>query len=345
MGVPSQPATKERYVLSDSELMRIQDAGEKMSRPVTLLVNRSGTDHPLESALLNIARQISGVSMNRIQIDEGEQSDTLPRPSITLAVESRKTIHYAAAPEGPEFEPFLDALMWLGQAKPLPDQQVYEPLKNVGDPADILVLIAAACPHCPQVVRSILALAASKPSVSVVVADALEFPDLTERYKVKSTPTTIINDGLTIVGQITTNELVHHLVESVEVDSLTTVLDTMIKSGRAEDAGVLICRQDRPEAILPLYVSTEFSGRMGALVAIEEALTENPRVFDPIVGDLANLLVHEDAGIRGDTAELLGKIGRPEALPALRKAVEDPNPDVREAVEEAIEILEASTAD
>ncbi len=78
---------------------------------------------------------------------------------------------------------------------------------------------------------------------------------------------------------------------------------------------------------------------MGALVAIEEALGVNPRIMDPIVSDLIALLSQDGIALRGDTAELLGKIGNPAAEPALRNATEDADPDVREAAEEALTLV------
>ena len=55
------------------------------------------------------------------------------------------------------------------------------------------------------------------------------------------------------------------------------------------------------------------------------------------------LMEHADHRIRGDTADLLGKIGSPEAIPALKKAAADKNPDVVEAVEEALEEIATGT--
>jgi HEAT repeat protein len=102
----------------------------------------------------------------------------------------------------------------------------------------------------------------------------------------------------------------------------------------------LLCCENRPDAILPIYLSKEFSVRMGALVTMDEALEMDPRILDPLVDDLVLLLSQDEVALRGDTAELLGKIGNPSAIPALKKAAEDPDPDVREAVEEALEVLE-----
>ena len=39
--------------------------------------------------------------------------------------------------------------------------------------------------------------------ITVNVVDALQISDFVERFKVKSTPTIVINEGMTIVGRIT----------------------------------------------------------------------------------------------------------------------------------------------
>jgi len=44
--------------------------------------------------------------------------------------------------------------------------------------------------------------------------------------------------------------------------------------------------------------------------------------------------------VRGDIADLLGKIGDRKALPAIKKLLEDPDPNVVEAAEEAVETIE-----
>jgi thioredoxin-like negative regulator of GroEL len=327
-------------VLSDNDLMNVQQASRTMSRPVTILVNSVGTNDPFEKNLLNVARQIAGVSSEFVRIEDGRETVLPDKPSITLSSPHGGNISYAAVPEGLELSPFLDALMWLGQAKTLPSSDALESLGQVSASADVLVLIAPVCPHCPSVVRKILSMAVRQPLIKVTVADAVQFPDLADRYKVKSTPTVIINDRATLVGQLTEEQIVDHLLPSEEIGALSKALSTMIQAGRAEDAGDLLCRERKPEAVVPIYVAPEFSLRMGALVAMEEALEKDPRSLDPIVDELTGLLFHQDAPLRGDTAELLGKIGNQKAVPALRKAADDPDPDVREAVEEALEVLE-----
>ena len=326
-------------MLSDKELLQVQIASEKLVRPVTIHVSANQTLDAFGANLVNVGRQISGVTMNRILIEDDEDSPFADKPSLTLSVDGQKNIHYLAVPEGHEFGPFLDAVSWLGQGKEMPDGRLYEPLRKVTDPVDILVLVASVCPHCPHAVRAALGLAVYQPSIRVTVADALQFPDIVERFKVKSTPTTIVNGGLTIVGQINVPQLVDHIVSAGQSEKMSAILRSMIETGRAEDAGTLLSQGHDPSAILPLYTAPEFALRMGSLVAMEAALEADSRSLDPIVDDLAGLLTHEEVGLRGDTAELLGKIGNSSAIPALSQAVMDPDPDVREAAIEALDIL------
>lgn len=326
-------------MLSDVELAQVQAAGDEITSPVTISLYSGGADEAFGRKLSNVAYQISGVSMNRIRSEPGDGGVFPDKPSLSLSGGSARNVHYYAMPEGPEFGPFIDAVRWLGGASQLPAGEANDRLASLTSPVNVVVLIAAQCPHCPRMVRTAVSLAVTQPLVTLSVVDALQFADIAEHFKVKSTPTTIIDDGLTIVGALDAAGLSEKILTAVSGESLTPILDSMISSGRAEDAGALVCQVNQPDALLPLFTSREFARRMGALVALDAALEQNPRSLDPIVGDLCLLLSDEEAGLRGDTAELLGKIGNPAAIPALNAASGDPDPDVKEAVLEALDAL------
>jgi alkyl hydroperoxide reductase subunit AhpF len=325
-------------LLSDRELITVQEISAKLDNPLTLYINRGADPDRYQTALLNIAVQINGVSNDSIRLEEWSASVFPEKTSLTFGPE--QNIIYFAAPLGREFQPFMDAIAWAGKALPGADKKLSRELARIEREIKLTVLIAEACPHCPQAVRSALALAVAQPKIKLTVIDASYDERLAERYKVKSTPTIVVDDGLSLVGGVSGQDLVNLLLKAVS-GNLTEVIDSMIKNGRAEEAGALICNEMAPEAVIPIYTAPEFSNRMGALVAMEEALSINPRIFDPIVQDLTKLLLGDDMPLRGDTAELLGKIGDPAALPALEKALSDPDPDVREAVEEAIENIKS----
>lgn len=328
-------------MLSDSELIRVQDISSKLTKPVRLVLFGTGNQSPIERQIFDIARQVSGVSMNRIILEESPEPVIIGKPSITLTNGEERRIHYLAFAQGAEFTPFLEAIAWLGGGSQAKNQSLAGLLDELTYPIDLKVLIANSCPHCPHTVRAALSLAMQSNFVSVTVIDALEFSDLAEKFKCKSTPTTIINDGLTIVGNIGAEELAKKVMESANETSLTAVVDSMVKCGRAEDAAKLVCRKHQPSALIEVYRQKEFSTRIGALVAMEHALEINPEIFDEVIADLCDLLFSDDVGLKGDTAELLGKIGNTQAIPSLKRALDDQDEDVQEAVQEALQILEA----
>jgi hypothetical protein len=331
---------KEQMVLSDRDLMMVQDKLQEISAPVTMLIAGTGEETPFETNLLTVARQIAGVSPNAIIFDDSGEKVFPGKPVITLSSAGSGNIHYVAVPEGPELAPFLDAIRWLGSGQGLPESKSLELLDGKTDPSNILVLIAGACPNCPDVVRRALTVAARQPLIRVTILDVIQNEDIGKRFKVKSTPTVIIDDAATHVGTLTLEKLISYLLHSGVDEELSGILESMINAGRAQDAADLLCRKKQPQALLPLYATPDFTARMGALLVFDESLEKDPRIFDPIVGQLIDLLSHENAGLRGDTAELLGRIGASETIPALRKAIEDPDPDVCEAAREALQLLE-----
>ncbi len=327
-------------MLNDTDLMKVQDIAARLAEPVTLHVSGAREGEPFDENLANTARQIAGVSANRILLEEVDPPIFLGKPSVTISSSKGGNIHYLMAPEGLELDPFLDGIAWMGGAEEAPRSDEIDRLSSLSSPVSVLALAATVCPHCPMVIRTVLSAAVGRPLIKVSVVDAVQFSDMAEQYKVRATPTVIINGAATLVGQVTAGELTDHILGASIPESLTETLDSMIKAGRASDAAALVCDRKRPDALLPIYLSQEFSVRMGALVALEEALEIDARCLDPIVDRLIELLSSDDTALRGDTAVLLGKVGDKRAAPAIKQLLEDENEDVRDAAEEALDELE-----
>jgi hypothetical protein len=325
-------------LLNDNDLMNVQETASKLVSPVYLKFNYGSADTEYAALMAGLAAQITGVSANKIEYSEWNSPLAPNKPSICISNDTGKEIFYLAAPEGMELAPFLKAVSWLGGASELPKSPSIAALAAISDQMHVNVMIASVCPHCPATVTAAVAVALSGNSITLAVIDALEFQEFAEKYRVKSTPMLVVNDGFTAIGNLSPQDLASRIVEISREDSLTLILSSMVKNGRAEDAGDLL-RRGNPEAILPIYTSNEFSARIGALVAMEEALESDPRCLDPLVDELCKLLFQDETPLRGDTAELLGKIGHPSAIPFLERAASDEDEDVRGAVEEALERL------
>jgi len=320
----------------------VQSAASALRSPVTLSLTSSGVESQFETNLRNIALQINGVSLNAIRFEEVTDSAESFLPFLSLVQGGVERIRYFAAPQGPELEAFIEAITWMGGKEYALDKEreVAQALDN--NTFEMLIFVAPTCPHCPGMVRKCVSLTMEMAALKLNVVDALQFNEWAGLYKVQATPTIVIDGGLTVVGNLSLDELRSNVLRRNEPEFMPRVLESMINTGRAEDAAALLCERKSPDALLPLYASPVFTQRMGALVVMEEALARNQRILDPIVEQLISLTSHEDDGIRGDTAELLGNIGDGRAIPALQRLQKDRNEDVREAAAEALEKLEES---
>lgn len=326
-------------MLSDQELAQVQEMSAALTLPVHLTITHGYDDSTFGNNIANIARQISGVSMGAVPLTEELPTDG-QYTRLSFGPADRPHIIFMAAPEGRLLGPFLKILGRIGGAETFPVPFDQDAVDHIPDGSEILAFIASGCPHCPAAISQLAALAIAQPKITLTVADALYVVDLAERYRVRATPTIIINGEATMVGQVKVADMVCFLSESAAPESMARILSSMIQSGRAEDAAEVICTKKCPEAALEVFLAPEFSIRLGALLAMEEALERDPRCLDPIVGKLVEQLASGDPPLRGDTAALLGKIGDARAIPGLQAACEDPDEDVADAAQEALEMIE-----
>jgi hypothetical protein len=80
--------------------------------------------------------------------------------------------------------------------------------------------------------------------------------------------------------------------------------------------------------------------RLGVTALVETLAKEDPESIVSSIQGIAGLLGNENPTLRGDAAYLLGIIGQRDAIPFLREARNDENPEVGEIVREAIDEIE-----
>lgn len=94
--------------------------------------------------------------------------------------------------------------------------------------------------------------------------------------------------------------------------------------------------------VADLLRDERFVVRLGATALVELLAEADPGAVGGAVAGLLAVLAGDDPTQRGDAAYLLGVVGRPEALPALRAAAAtDQNAEVREVAQEAVDRLTA----
>ena len=307
---------------------------------LTLRYHLGGEDksaRAMEGWMEALAKEAGG----RLVFEREEAQDQPFLPSLSLRMRSTSHVHYHFVPEGPEL-PVFRHLLWEAASQGTSERAGSAEPENSGPPHDMFLFVSAHCPNCPHAVRTVHALARKLPNLSVHLFEAMLHTDLAEKHNIQSVPTLLIDQELRYVGGLDEEKLFSILGTPDSASLLHEKIRKQIKEGSALEAAEWIGGGGDPSFLATDLGESTFEERIALLVTLEEALETDPRCLDRMVEPLLPHLGAENASVRGDIADLLGKIGDPRALPAIKKLLEDPDPNVVEAAEEAVETLEQS---
>lgn len=278
-------------------------------------------------------------SAGRLVCKEATDKDQPFLPSLFLRTGTSSSVHYHFVPEGPEVPVFLDFLWELASQDDSQRDETAGPGQSI-PPREMLLFVSTHCPNCPRAVRRVQALAGKLPNLSVHLFEAMLHTDLAERHAVQSVPTLLIDRELRYVGTLDEDKLFSILRTEDPESLLHEKIRQQIKGGSALEAAEWIAGGGDPSFLAPDLGKSTFEERIALLLALEEALEVDPGCLDRMVDPLLPFLETGDASVRGDIADLLGKIGDRRALPALKILCRDPDPNVVEAATEAVEAIE-----
>ena len=186
----------------------------------------------------------------------------------------------------------------------------------------------------------VLGIAVTNPLIAAHIIDVQHVGVLAEQHGIQSVPATIIDRHLVHIGEIDQGRLVEILLNRGTNAYKRDFMRSLIDRGNIDQAADLLCEEKDAAGMLALFEEGELSMRMGVLVVFEEAIEKDRMTIQKMVPKMIDMLTNDDARIRGDIVDLLGKVGDPRALPHLEPLTKDPDPDVVDAAEEAIELLE-----
>jgi len=283
-----------------------------------------------------VARQIEAASGGALSVGQGDGSGLAALPCLTIVHRGRGTIHYQALPYGPEAPPFLEALLGPMDDSGIASGSWAERLPGLDRPAELMVFVGADCPHCPGAVRSVNRIALASPRISVSIVDVQVHASLAERFNVRSVPLTLLDGDLAMNGVVPPVDLVDRLLSTSDEHHGEDLLLSLVEQGRFQEVAGRLRSGPGADHFLTLWKGSTTSLRIGLMMAAEEALDSDRNGLDGLVAGLLPLLEAEDAVLRGDTADLLGRIGHRAAIDALRAMLDDTNPDVAEIASEAL---------
>lgn len=222
---------------------------------------------------------------------------------------------------------------------------VVEPLRH---DTSVLLFIGPGCPVCPHQVRAAATVAAASPRITLEIIDATLDPGIAAEYDIQSVPTTVIDDELFLLGAMPARRLAERIMERHGPDRERVLFASLMEAGRHDEASRRLSEARGIEAFAELWSRSTLETRMGLMLVAEQTLEVDPGSLDPLVPLLlAGLDGHgplaSDQARRGDTADLLARIGHPDARPALERLAEDANAQVAEAARAALDEMAGGT--
>ncbi len=206
-------------------------------------------------------------------------------------------------------------------------------------PPDALLLLGTRCPHCPSVLNALAAMVKAGVIGTFRAVNIEQRPDIAQEQGVRSVPWVRIGP-FELEGLRSEKELRDWAAKAGTTAGLGAWLDELLSTGKINRALALVQSEANAlDALLQLFADpeTQLNTRIGISAIMEDlAGTE---LLRGLVDQLGELTHHEEARIRGDACHYLELTGDPAAVAYLRPCLKDPDAEVREVAQEALQGL------
>ncbi|MCR4428311.1 MAG: thioredoxin family protein [Caldiserica bacterium] len=126
-------------------------------------------------------------------------------------------IRFFGVISGYEFATLLETMTMVSRGTTKLSDKGKSRIKNeIKNPVDIKVFITPTCPYCPSAVLLAHQIAFESPLVRSSMIEAIEFPDLSNRFQVYSVPKTVINDLYSFEGALPEGPFIDQVIKAQE---------------------------------------------------------------------------------------------------------------------------------
>lgn len=334
---------EKRSMISKQDIEKILDGIPTICPDLEIIFHPAETVSDFSNSLYDLALGVIRAINKDLRLQEARGEGLPSVPALTFRHPGCGEIHYMALPKKQEAAPFREMLTRRSSFNRHFLNDLKSRLMGYNDPTELIVFISDTCPHCPQAVRAAIALAMASRQISISIFDVEMFPEMVKRYNIRSVPVVILNQELILSQNHTPEALVEIILSSNTDPYEERVFHSYITSGNIERAvQQLLNHRESTEHFLTIWKKSTLHLRMGLLLVAEQTLTHQSDILDPIVRGLIDILGTQDLSLRGDTVDLLGRIGHPLAAKPIRALLKDANGDIAEIAQEALENVSAS---
>ncbi len=180
-------------------LNRVREMFRSLESPVKLrfVRPRAGCQYcdDIEYVLTTLAGLSDKVSVEVLSEDapEAEKYELPMYPAVLVHGAEEYNIRFFGLPAGYEFGALVEDIIDVSRGKPSLNPVLEKVLREkVRKRVRIMVFVTPTCPYCPIAVRAAHKAAMANPLICGDMIEAIEFPELADKYNVFTVPKSII---------------------------------------------------------------------------------------------------------------------------------------------------------
>jgi len=124
-------------------------------------------------------------------------------------------IRFYGIPSGYEFTSIIEDIMSVSTDESGLQPRSKEALAQIDEPVHFQVFVTPTCPYCPQAVRLAHQFAMESDLITADMVEAIEFPELANKYSVYGVPRTVINEKFHQEGAVPEPLMLAKMLEAV----------------------------------------------------------------------------------------------------------------------------------
>ena len=175
----------------------------------------------LDEIVDQFLQELSELSKGKIEIKKFELNSKEAKEfgvdrSLTILIDPKNgyKICYIGSPLGEEAWAFIDTIVQVSKDESNISKKSKEKLKSLNKNVEILVFVTPQCPYCPYQVLLVNNIAIEKKDlIFVKCIEALENPDLADKFNVQAVPHTIINGKEELIGVQPEDRMIENILK------------------------------------------------------------------------------------------------------------------------------------
>lgn len=214
-------------LLQEADQQHLREQFEALETPVKLVMFTQEMECQYCRETRQISEEVASLSDNiSVEVYDFvrdqeivEQYNINKIPAIAIVRGGDKPKDYGirlyGIPSGYEFSSLIENIMMVSSGESGLSAETKAWVQGLEQPVHMQVFVTPTCPYCPQAVIMAHQLAMESDLITADMVEAIEFPDLSNRYQVQGVPRTVINDNFHMEGAAPEPMLLGKLQEAV----------------------------------------------------------------------------------------------------------------------------------